>query len=378
AAEFKDMKASDWYAEAVGRLYGLRIIDGLPGGLFGPKNEVTRSQFVKMLVQAMNYQKNDSVSFDDIYVPTAQKSHWASVYIETALRNGVISKEETGRYFYPDVPLKRSDMFMMMFRALKLEPSAGANPFTDLIEANGSFTKLYEEYLSRGIVEDGKRLFKPFGHTTRAEAAVVIARMLDYREDPKGFVARMGMEERFVYGTQTTEDIALKRELEIAKAKADPNYIMEPQIRVLNTLKDFEGYGEDAEDMYNYLAGHIALDNFADYLEFSPECQFKIVCITKSKDLLNTVTWLTQPFISYDHVHEVRTDAWKPTKDVSVFNKELRACSIMPITRDEEKAENGKWSKVSNYVKAGETLNFNLYIKRGVSINKYGITFKVN
>ena len=345
---------------------------------FNPQGEVTRAQFVEMLVQAMEYKRIDSVSFVDMKPYPTSKPHWASVYIETALRNGVIIKAEEGDRFYPDAPITRKDMAMMMFRALKLTPSEGANPFHDLDEANGAFTRLYKEYLVRGIPLNGKVIFNPTGVTTRAEAAVIISRMVDYKADPAGFKARMAMEERFAKGTQTAEDIALKRQLEIEKAKADPNYIMEPMIRVLNTLKDYEGYGEDAANKLKYFAGHIALDNFEDYLEYTPECQFKIVCTTKGKDLLNTVTRLTQPFISYDHKYEIRTDVWKPTKEVSIYRKELKTCPIMAIAWNEEKSVNGKWVGVPDYVKSGETLSFKLYIKRGTNTKEYDIVFKVN
>lgn len=370
SVNFKDIKASDWFAEAVGKLNALKIIDGLPGGLFSPKSEVTRGQFAKMLVQAMGYRKVDSVSFDDIIQPTTGKAHWASVYVETALRNSVIVKDELGSNFYPEVPIKRADMFVMMFRALKLQPSTGENPFADLIEANSTFTKLYEEYLVRGTTEDGKRLFKPYGLTTRAEAAVVIARMLDYKENPAEFVARMGMEERFANGTQTAEDIALKREMEIEKAKADTDYIMEPIVKIVNS--------QEAIRNFKLMAGAIGILNFEDYLNYTPDCQFKIICTNKDKDLLNKVTWLTQPFISYDHVYEVRTDLWKDTKDAGVEDDIMQSYIIRYIMRDEEKAINGKWADVPNYIKKGDVLNYKLNIKRGNNIKEYDIAFTVN
>jgi hypothetical protein len=370
--KFNDVKDSDWFAEAVGKLNVLKIIDGLPGGLFNPKSEVTRGQFAKMLVQAMGYQKVDSISFDDIKPLESGKAHWASVYIETALRNGVILKDEIGSKFYPDVPIKREDMFMMMSRALKLFPSSRSNPFYDLSDTNGMFIKLYEEYLVRGIIDGNRRLFMPKSFTTRAEAAVVIARMLEYKDDPAKFVARMALEERFKNGTQTAEDTAQKRAEEIAKAKADPNYIIKPDIRVLNTLENFAGY-DDPADYFDYFAGFIALDNHEDYFK---DVQVKVVCTDKNKDLINTGTLLTQPFISYDHVYEVRRDVWEPLS--RAYNKEAGGYILRAITRDEEKAVNGKWTKVPDYVKKGEILNFKLYLKRGTNIEAYDIKFKVN
>ena len=220
---------------------------------FNPQEEVTRAQFVEMLVQAMEYKRIDSVSFIDIKPYPASKPHWASVYIETALRNGVIIKAEEGDRFYPDAPITRKDMVMMICRALKLNPSDRPNPYFDLEESNGYFTKAYEEYLVRGIPMNGKIIFNPTGVTTRAQAAVIISRLVNYKEDPAGFTAKAAMEERLENGTATAEDIALKRELEIEKAKADPNYIMEPIITVEQNgeYKDyrwFELYFENETD----------------------------------------------------------------------------------------------------------------------------------
>ena len=270
--KFKDVKETDWFADAVDKLSVLDIVNGLTDESFNPQVEVTRAQFVKMLVQAMEYKKIDSISFEDIKRYSTSKPHWASVYIETALRNCVIVKTEEGDKFYPDVPLTRKDMVMMMFRALKLEPSDGANPYYDLDKPNGYFTKLYEEYLVRGIPMNGKVIFNPTGVTTRAQASVIISRLVDYKADPKGFVEKAGMEERFANGTQTAEDIALKRLMDIGKAKADPNYIMEPIITV-----------EINEDYKEYRWFELYFKNKADY---SDDTKWELECVNYKQ--LNT------------------------------------------------------------------------------------------
>jgi len=264
AAEFTDVKEADWFAEAVGKLNGLKIIDGMPDGSFSPQGEVTRAQFVKMLVEAMSYKHIDNVSFVDMRPNPQVKPHWASVYVETALRNGAIVKEEEGDRFYPDIPLTRDDMVMMICRALKLEPSDGSNPYFDMDEPNGYFTKVYEEYLIRGIPMNGKIIFNSTGVTTRAQASVIISRLVDYRNDPKGFIKRMAMEERFASGTETPEDITLKREMEIKKALSDPDYIMEPIITV-----------EHNTDPWTYKYFRLYFENEADY---SDDATWKLEC----------------------------------------------------------------------------------------------------
>ncbi|MEA4846097.1 MAG: S-layer homology domain-containing protein [Clostridiaceae bacterium] len=381
AAEFTDVKEADWFAEAVGKLNGLKIIDGMPDGSFSPQGEVTRAQFVKMLVEAMSYKHIDNVSFVDMRPNPQVKPHWASVYVETALRNDAIVKEEEGDRFYPDIPLTRDDMVMMICRALKLEPSDGSNPYFDMDEPNGYFTKVYEEYLVRGIPMNGKIIFNSTGVTTRAQASVIISRLVDYRNDPKGFVKRMAMEERFASGTETPEDITLKREMEIKKALSDPDYIMEPQLSVCNKAEDFEGMATErvpAEELFDNYAGYIRFDNYLDYEKYSPDIQFRLVNIDKGKEILNTETVITIPFISYDHQYERRTDEWKLLKDSLTKNNNLGGYIMRFIIRDEEKSVNGKFVWADDYVKKGETLNYKLYLKRGTDTKEYDIKFKVN
>ncbi len=267
--KYKDIKNTDWYAEAVDRLSAMNIVNGMADGSFKPQGEVTRAQFVKMVVQAMEYKKIDSLSFDDLKPFQSSKPHWASVYVETALRNGVIVKEEIGDNFYPDVPLTRKDMAMMMFRALKLEQSAGENPFIDLSEANGCFIRLYEEYLIGGTLQGGKRLYKPEGLTTRAEAAAIISRMVEYKADPVAYKAKMKAEDDYKAlvasikaGNYTEEDLIVKSKIELEKQKADKAYIPEPILKVV-----------DNPDKASH--AWISLLNYRDYMS---DFSFKMHC----------------------------------------------------------------------------------------------------
>ena len=184
-----------WAKAEIEKLIALNIVNGA-GGKFNPINNVSRAEYVKMLVQAMGYTKVDAISFADIKPEGVTKANWASVYIETALRNGVYTKEEIGNNFYPDKAINRIDMFIMLAKALKLEPSTGVNPFADLTKPNGYLTKLYEERLVTGTIVDGKRYINADKLTTKAEAAAIISRLVDYKANPAGYKAKLVAEER--------------------------------------------------------------------------------------------------------------------------------------------------------------------------------------
>ena len=349
AAGFKDIKETDWFAEAVGKLNALKIIDGLPDGSFNPQGQVTRAQFVKMLVQAMEYKKIDSVSFEDLKPFPTSKPHWACVYIETALRNGVIVKSEIGDNFYPDVPLTRRDMGMMMFRALKLKPSEGENPFADMTEADGCFIKLYEEYLIRGIIEGGKRLYKPEGLTTRAEAAVIISRMVEYKADPAEYVRSVGLETRIKEGIATEEDLKTMRDKELQKQAADKNYIIKPEFKI---------YRDEESSLYKTYYYSIKLDNYKDYAD---DAQIRGVCIS---DKTQNSAWGQDAMLRW---HKSNYDVWKPLRQFKDANINL----ISLVRKKNGNYANGEYKGYLYNYEPGTVLVYEIQIKRGTSLQKY-------
>lgn len=152
------------------------IVDGLPDGTYNPNGRITRAQFIKMLVAALKLELVEGSSFDDM------TGNWAGKYVETALMEGIISISDIGNSFRPEENLKRSDMALMIARAIKLRPSGSRNPFIDIFRPDGIITKLDEIGIVKGTTIGGKRYFRPLDSSTRAEAAVIINRMLQYKD----------------------------------------------------------------------------------------------------------------------------------------------------------------------------------------------------
>lgn len=55
SSAFSDVPAGHPYHDAIAELGGKGVISGYPDGRFGPENPVTRQQFAKMIVLAMDY-----------------------------------------------------------------------------------------------------------------------------------------------------------------------------------------------------------------------------------------------------------------------------------------------------------------------------------
>ena len=256
-----DIKGN-WAETYIQKLFAKGIIAGNEYGKYEPAKSISRAEFTTLLVKTMGLKLVDGNSFTDINY----NQYWARPYIETAVANNIIIVHEIGEVYFGDVPLKRSEMAMMMTRALKLNPSINqSNPFFDMTEPNGFITRLYEEYLLRGITENDKVLFKGSSLSTKAECATVISRILDYKANPATFIAVAIAEEKIRLGTQTEADIAVLRKDEIEKQSESKTYIMEPILTV-----------EYNTDPYYHRYFEIFFENLKDY---SDECEYKIECV---------------------------------------------------------------------------------------------------
>lgn len=186
ADEKETHKTSDftghWAESAISRLIELKAINGYEDGSFRPEKEITRAEFLKILVESLQLKKASGGVFEDI------KEHWAQSYIETAVMHGVIVPIEIGAKFKPDNYITRIDMISWMMRGLKLEKLETQSPFVDATLSYGYATRAYMEKLIDGYVNDkGELELRPERFSTRAEAATIITRILDYMADPEAY-----------------------------------------------------------------------------------------------------------------------------------------------------------------------------------------------
>lgn len=113
---FDDLNEAKWAEDAILYLYSKDVVDGYGNDIFGVNDDVTREQFLKMLINALNLKlyKNEDSSFADV-----AEGSWYEVYVESALRHGItngISDTEFG----VGQNITRQDMAVMCVRAMKL------------------------------------------------------------------------------------------------------------------------------------------------------------------------------------------------------------------------------------------------------------------
>lgn len=174
-----------WADVYIGKLVELGAISGMPDGTFKPNARITRAEFTKILVSSLNLKLEKGSSFADVH-------DWSSDYIYTAVKHGIIDKNEYvifdmdhyEPYFRPDKYIDRTEMCKMIVRALGKDADAvklkgQKTKFTDnntiMFDDKGYIMIANENSIISGS-SDGFVL--PYNEATRAEASKMIVTML--------------------------------------------------------------------------------------------------------------------------------------------------------------------------------------------------------
>lgn len=177
---FSDLDEAAWAQEAIEAIAARGIASSVTGTSFAPNDAIPREQFVHMLVQTLELEAaGGGTSFSDVADGANYKS---SVAIASAL--GIVQGKPDGRFGVGE-PVSRQDMAVLVYRAIGAADVSlpgnqnAAKPFADEAEIAAYAGKAVKELAQVGFVngKPGNR-FDPVGTTTRAEAAVLLYRML--------------------------------------------------------------------------------------------------------------------------------------------------------------------------------------------------------
>lgn len=174
---FNDVGGVSWAKDSIEALYGLGIVSGREKGMFAPSDKVTREEFVKMLVMAANvYDETAQAEFDDV-----SSSAWAYPYIASAAKHGLVSGIGDGMFGFGS-NISREDVAVLIHRLAVetgIEAENAAEAFPDLY-LSADYAKESVLFLhNAGIVMgDENGYFNPKSHLTRAEAAVILYKLV--------------------------------------------------------------------------------------------------------------------------------------------------------------------------------------------------------
>ena len=172
---YSDVPKEHWAYTAIETLSQKGVISGNGSGNFEPDKNVSREEFVKMIVVALGIpQKGNSGKFTDV-----KYDSWYNKYISAAVENGIVNGISDDM-FGVGINLTRQDLAVMIYRGLRCGSDLSDTKFADdkqidLYAAEAVYT-LYKKGIVNGKSEG---YFAPGANATRAEAATMIYRIMN-------------------------------------------------------------------------------------------------------------------------------------------------------------------------------------------------------
>ena len=119
AAQFPDISASAWYAQAVRWAASLGIVQGYGNDCFGPEDEITREQLAVMLYRFAKAQGQDTTQGGMAvreYSDFEELSHYAGEAMAWAVNTGVLQGYQNR--LMPRAVCDRAQTLTLLYRTL--------------------------------------------------------------------------------------------------------------------------------------------------------------------------------------------------------------------------------------------------------------------
>ncbi len=173
-----------WATDAINELVEKGVLDGVGNKKFAPDAPVTKEQFAKMLVGALDIeitQSEAAVTYSDV-----PQEHWSQPYI-MASKDFFYNESDTK--FNPQENYSREKCAYAIAYALGyggksanlLDAEVLENNFTDVRDVTPALKSAVAMTVERGIVKGSDSAIRPKGEVTRAEAAVLLHRAMQYK-----------------------------------------------------------------------------------------------------------------------------------------------------------------------------------------------------
>ncbi|GAA0136795.1 hypothetical protein YSY43_36360 [Paenibacillus sp. YSY-4.3] len=174
-----------WASEAIRELVRRGCVKGYPDGTFQPNRKVTRAEFITLLVRALELKGQEFTAYAPVFDDV--QGHWAQKTIAAAQHYGLIHGY-SDRVFAPDELITREQMAVIAAKAYGLRVEAATDSTAiesgNLLYEDAGDISMWARIAVQWAMEQqmmiglpGNR-FQPQVHTTRAEAAVVLLKLI--------------------------------------------------------------------------------------------------------------------------------------------------------------------------------------------------------
>ena len=180
AGSFTDLPENHWSYWYVEDLVSRGIINGYKDGTFRPSNQITRGEFLKLLISS--YDENNNIKSS-----ASGEEHWAKPYFDEAINNGYMYIENKGRDL--DEKINRLEVVMVLepfcqkYKISNPEKTQVPN-FNDTSNLGDLEIEKLNYLVENGLLKGyDENLFKPYNTITRAEIATILFRLRELNKN---------------------------------------------------------------------------------------------------------------------------------------------------------------------------------------------------
>lgn len=179
--KFSDIQGH-WAASDIEYMASQGYVKGIGEGEFGPQRQVTRAEFVAMLVNVLGIKEEGTIAFKDV-----PKGSWYYSSVAIAYKAG-LAKGKGADTFAPQAPITRQEMAVMICNALNYQGKqvrgdvSALSMFTDNMLIADWAKQSVANVLASKIVNGKPTIkglsFAPQDYATRAEGTVMLRNIL--------------------------------------------------------------------------------------------------------------------------------------------------------------------------------------------------------
>ena len=152
-------------------------LNGYPGGLFGPNDNMTRAEVAQMFYNLLlNQNVTVTVSFADVSADA-----WYAQAVNALASLGIVQGVGDGM-FAPERTITRAEFTVIAMRFAEL-PTGGTNPFSDVRTSDWFYAQVVGAAQYGWITGYTNGTFGPNNTITRAEVTAIVNRMLSRSAD---------------------------------------------------------------------------------------------------------------------------------------------------------------------------------------------------
>ena len=179
---FTDVKAGEWYVDAIQFVYDRKIMNGVSDNTFGPNGVLTREQFITVLY---NLEGTPKITFKKYFNDVTDEKSWYAKAVTWAAKNKITSGVGDNK-FGTGMEITREQLATLLYNyaqkkdeyKLSIDKKAVAN-FPDAKKIDSWASEGMKWAITNGVMngkkgKDGQLFLDPLGKATRAECAQMI------------------------------------------------------------------------------------------------------------------------------------------------------------------------------------------------------------